>query len=159
MVKYVLEDLLRIRNFRKARAEKDLKQAQRLVVEAEDNVKRAEQALEDFKAFIVEESNRLYKKVLGQKVKKEAVDSLNSALSALKNKMCDYEKMVENEKENLEKAKKSLEEKRVALQEANKNIEKISAHKEAWMKEAKKEEEVLADRELEEFTGKKLERG
>jgi hypothetical protein len=62
--------------------------------------------------------------------------------------------MVENEKENLEKAK-SLEDRRTEFQEGNKNIEKISAHKENWLKEAKQEEEVLADKELEEFTGKK----
>jgi hypothetical protein len=136
-------------------AEKNLTQAQRLVSEAEENVKRAETALEEFKVFIVEESDRLYKKVMRQKVKKEAVDSLNAAIKALKNKLFDHEKMVETEKENLEKANKNLEEKRIALQEANKNIEKISAHKETWMKEATHEEEMAADKELEEFTGKK----
>ncbi|MDR0679884.1 MAG: type III secretion protein [Puniceicoccales bacterium] len=155
MAKYILEDILRVRNFRKDVAEKNLAQAKRLVVEAEENVKRAEEALEAFKIFIVEESDRLYKKVIGQKVKKMSVDSLNAALKGLKNKLCDHEKMVENEKENLEKAKKNLDEKRIALQEANKNIEKISAHKEAWIKEAKQEEEMLFDKELEEFTGKR----
>ncbi|MDR2436367.1 MAG: type III secretion protein [Puniceicoccales bacterium] len=155
MAKYILEDILRVRNFRKDVAEKNLTQAQRLVVEAEENVKRAEQALEEFKVFIVTESDRLYKEVIGQKVKKLSVDGLNAALRALKNKLFDYEKNVENEKENLEKAKKNLAEKRIALQEANKNIEKISAHKESWIKEAKHEEEMLADKELEEFTGKK----
>jgi hypothetical protein len=157
MAKYILEDILRVRNFRKDVAEKNLTQAQRLVVEAEENVKRAQQALDGFRVFIVEESDRLYKEVIGQKVKKLSVDGLNAALRALKNKLFDHEKTVENEKGNLEKAKKNLEEKRIALQEANKNIEKISAHKESWLKEAKHEEEMLADRELEEFTGKKRE--
>jgi uncharacterized Rossmann fold enzyme len=155
MVKYVLEDILRVRNFRKDVAEKNLTQAQRLVTEAEENLKRAENALEEFKIFIVTESDRLYKKVMKQKVKKEAVDSLNAALKALKSELFSREKIVADEKENLEKAKKNLEEKRIILQEANKNIEKISAHKESWMKEAQHEEEVMADRELEEFTGKK----
>jgi F0F1-type ATP synthase membrane subunit b/b' len=70
MAKYILEDILRVRNFRKDVAEKNLTKAQHLVTEAEENVKRAEKSLENFKVFIVEESNRLYKKVLGQKVKK-----------------------------------------------------------------------------------------
>lgn len=158
MAKYALEDILRVRNFRKDVAEKNLTQAQRLLVEAEDNVKRAQQALEDFKTFIVTETDRLYKKVMNKKVKKEAVDSLNAAIKTLKNKLMDYEKMVENEKENLEKAKNNVEEKRNALMEANKNIEKINAHKETWLKEAIKEEEMAADKELEEFTGKKNEK-
>lgn len=155
MVKYVLEEILKVRNFRKDIAEKNFTQAQRLVVEAEENVKRAEDALEEFKGFIVKETDRLYKKVMNKKVKKEAVDSLNAAIKTLKNRLLDHEKAVENEKENLEKAKQNVEEKRKILMDANKNIEKLTAHKESWIKEALKEEEMVADKELEEFTGKK----
>jgi hypothetical protein len=135
-------------------AEKNLTQARRLVVEVEENVKRTEQALEGFKVFIAEESDRPYKLLIGQIVKKLSVDGLNAALRTLKNKLFDYERNVENENENLEK-EKNLAEKGIALQGVNKNIEKISAHKESWIKEAKHEEEILADKELEEFTGKK----
>ncbi len=155
MVKYILEDILRVRNFRKDIAEKNFTQAQRLVVEAEENVKRAEKELEEFKVFIVKESDRLYKKVMNKKVKKEAVDALNAAIRTLKSRLIDHEKAVENEKENLEKAKKNVEEKRQILMEANKNIEKLNAHKESWIREALKEEEMISDKELEEFTGKK----
>ncbi len=155
MVKYVLEEILKVRTFRKDIAEKNYTQAQRLVVEAEENVKRTEQALEDFKGFITTETDRLYKEVMNKKVKKEAVDSLNATLKTLKNRLLDHEQAVENEKENLEKAKKNAEEKRNLLMEANKNIEKLNAHKESWIKEALKEEEMLSDKELEEFTGKK----
>ncbi len=155
MVKYVLEEILKVRTFRKDIAEKNYTQAQRLVVEAEENVKRTEQALEDFKVFIATETDRLYKEVMNKKVKKEAVDTLNATLKTLKNRLLDHEQAVENEKENLEKAKKNAEEKRQLLMEANKNIEKLNAHKESWTKEALKEEEMLSDKELEEFTGKK----
>lgn len=156
MVKYILEDILKVRNFRKDIAEKEFTKAQRLVVEAEENVKRAESALEEYKVFIVKETDRLYKQVMNKKVKKDAVDGLNAAIKNLKNRLIDHEKAVDNEKENLEKAKQNVEEKRQVLMEANKNIEKLSAHKETWMKEAMRLEEEVADKELEEFTGKKV---
>ncbi len=155
MVKYVLEDILRVRNFRKDIAEKNYTQAQRLVAEAEENVKRAKEALKKFEEFIVTETDRLYAQVLRKSVKKEAVDSLHVALRTLKNRLLDHQKAVENEEENLEKAKKNAEEKRKLLMEANKNIEKLTSHKENWTKEALREEEMIADKELEEFTGKK----
>ncbi|MDE6432484.1 MAG: type III secretion protein [Opitutales bacterium] len=156
MVKYVLDDILKVRNFRKDIAERNFTQAQRLVIEAEENVKRAEGALKEFQAFIVTETDRLYKQVIKRKVKRGAVDSLNAALRNLKNRLFDHERTVENEKENLEKAKKNAEEKHKILMDANKNIEKLNSHKETWMKEALKEEEMASDKELEEFTGKKL---
>ena len=77
MAKYILEEMLRVRKFRKDVAEKNLKQAQALVKEAENNVAKAEKTLEDFKVFMEKESERLYQKIMMQKVKKGAVDELH----------------------------------------------------------------------------------
>jgi hypothetical protein len=41
MAKYILEEMLLVRNMRKDAAEKNLKQAQRLVEEAKENVENA----------------------------------------------------------------------------------------------------------------------
>ena len=155
MVKYILEDMLRVRNLRKDAAEKNLKQAQKLVDEAKANVTKAEKTLADFKVFMEEESERLYKKIMMHKVKKGAVDELHFAIKALKNKLITHEQGVVSAKENLAKAEKNLEEKREILKEANKNVEKILSHKEEWVKAALKEEEMVADRELEEFAKRK----
>lgn len=155
MAKYILEEMLRVRKFRKDVAEKNLKQAQVLVVEAENNVAKAEKALEDFKAFMEKESERLYQKIMMQKVKKGAVDELHYAIKILKNKLITHEQALETEKSNLEKAKKNLDEKKIELQDASKNVEKIESHKEEWIKEANKIDEMVADKELEEFAKKR----
>lgn len=155
MAKYILEEMLRVRKFRKDVAEKNLKQAQVLVVEAENNVAKAEKALEDFKVFMEKESERLYQKIMMQKVKKGAVDELHYAIKILKNKLITHEQALETEKSNLEKAKKNLEEKKIELQDASKNVEKIESHKEEWIKEANKIDEMVADKELEEFAKKR----
>lgn len=155
MAKYILEEMLRVRKFRKDVAEKNLKQAQVLVAEAENNVAKAEKALEDFKVFMEKESERLYQKIMMQKVKKGAVDELHYAIKILKNKLITHEQALETEKSNLEKAKKNLEEKKIELQDASKNVEKIESHKEEWIKEANKIDEMVADKELEEFAKKR----
>jgi uncharacterized protein YbaP (TraB family) len=93
--------------FSKHMAEKDLTQAQRLIVEAEENVKRAEQVFEEFKVFIVEESDRLYKKVIVQKVTKLSEDVLNAILSTLKNNVFNYEETEKMKKTIWKRQKKS----------------------------------------------------
>lgn len=155
MAKYILEEMLRVRKFRKDVAEKNLKHAQALVEEAENNVAKAKTTLEHFKVFMEKESERLYQKIMMQKVKKGAVDELHYAIKILKNKLITHEQALESEKTNLEKAKKNLEEKKIQLQDASKNVEKIESHKEEWVKEANKIEEMMADKELEEFAKKK----
>ena len=59
MAKYILEEMLRVRNLRKDAAEKRLKQAQKLLDEAKQNLEKAKEALEKFKVFIVEETERM----------------------------------------------------------------------------------------------------
>jgi flagellar biosynthesis chaperone FliJ len=158
MAKYVLEEMLRVRNFRKEAAEKNLKQAQRLVEEGKENVKNAEKALEDYRVFMEQESDRLYKKIMMQKVKKGSVDELHYAIKILKSKLVTYEQNIDTAKENLVKAEKILEERRTILQEAIKNVEKIQSHKDMWMSEAAKEEELVQEKELEEFAKSKAQR-
>ena len=72
----------------------------------------------------------------------------------MKNKLVDHEQSVDTKKINLEKAKKNLEQKKLEHQEANKNAKTIKSHKEEWMKESVKIEEMVADKELEEFVKK-----
>jgi hypothetical protein len=158
MAKYVLEEMLRVRNFRKEVAEKNLKQAQRLVEEGKENVRNAEKTLADFRIFMEKESDRLYKKIIMQKVKKGSVDELHYAIKVLKSKLVTHEQNVETAKENLAKAEKNLEEKRLVLQEATRNVEKIQSHKEIWLQEAMKEEEMIQDKELEEFAKSKAQK-
>jgi chromosome segregation ATPase len=159
MAKYILEEMLRVRNLRKDAAEKSLKQAQRLVEEGKENVNLAEKALEDYRVFMEQESDRMYKKIMMQKVKKGSVDELHYTIKVLKSKLITYEQNIETAKVNLAKAEKNLEEKRLALQEAVKNVEKIQSHKETWMNEAFKEEELIQDKELEEFAKSKSQEG
>jgi hypothetical protein len=58
MAKYILEEMLQVRNLCKDTTEKNLKQAQRLVEEAKENVENVKRTLEEFTIFIEKESER-----------------------------------------------------------------------------------------------------
>jgi hypothetical protein len=88
-------------------AEKNMTQAQCLVAEAEENAKRAEHALKKFKMFIVEEGDRSWKTVSGERVKKLSADGLNAALRALRSKLFNYEKKHRKRKRKVGKSKNS----------------------------------------------------
>lgn len=154
MPKYILADILRVRKLRLDKAERELQQAKRLLNEAKENVNKAKKSLEDYKVFIEEETERLYNNIIKKQVHRGAVDDLHYELQALKNRLVDYEKNVENAVAEVLKAEQNCVEKRKLLDIANKNIEKLNSHKETWMAEALKLEEFNEDKELEEFTGK-----
>ncbi|MDR2735546.1 MAG: type III secretion protein [Puniceicoccales bacterium] len=155
--KYELDDLLKVREIRKDRAEKNLTQAQKLLREAEQALAKAKQELEDYKLFVINETNRLYKQVLKKSIKKNSVDALHLAIKELQNKVFEYEKRVEDAMVMCQKAKENLEKRREELIQANRNIDKVESLKDKWREEVKKEEERQADIEMEDVKVKSLE--
>ncbi|MDR1458482.1 MAG: type III secretion protein [Puniceicoccales bacterium] len=155
--KYELDDLLRVREIRKDRAEKNLVQAQKLLKEAEQALAKAKQELEDYKLFVISETNRLYNQILKKSIKKNSVDALHAAIKELQNRIFEYEKRVEDAIVMCQKAKENLEKRREELAQAKRNIDKIESLKDKWREDIKKEEELQADLEMEDFRVKNLE--
>jgi DNA-dependent RNA polymerase auxiliary subunit epsilon len=155
VTKYALGDLLKIRHIRKDRAEKNVTQARRLLMEAQKVLQRTMQELEDYRIFVREETERLYAEIIKQSVKRRNIDDLHEAVKSLKTSLLDYEKRVENAQEECRKAEENIEKRKEELALANRNIEKIEAHKSTWRLEVSREEELQADLEMEDFRVKK----
>lgn len=152
--KYELDDLLRVREIRKDRAEKNLKRAQQLLKEAEQAVVKAKQELEDYKVFVVKETQRLYDQVLRKKINKRDIDSLNFMVEELQNRVFDYQKRVEEAIFACDKAKENLNNAREELRLAERNIDKIESMKDVWREQVQIEEERAADAEVEDLATK-----
>jgi chromosome segregation ATPase len=153
--KYELDDLLRVREIRKDRAEKNLKEAQQLLKEAEQAVVRAKQELEDYKIFVVKETKRLYDQILKKSINKREIDNLHFMVKELQNKIFDYQKRVEDALLACDKAKENLDNCREELRLAERNIDKIESMKDVWREQVKKEEEMKADAEIEDLPAKR----
>ena len=154
MAKYELEDLLRVRHIRKDRAEKELKEAKDLLVQAEQAVAKAKQELEDYKVFVKNETIRLYDEIMNKTIHRNDIDSLNFMIKELHSRIFEYERRVEAAIAECDKAKENVENKREALRQAERNIDKIQTLKERWIEEMKFEEERKMDAEAEDLVVK-----
>ena len=152
--KYELDDLLRVREIRKDRAEKELKKAQQLLREAEQAVVQAKKELEDYKIFVIQESQRLYDQVIQKRINKQEIDNLNFMIKELQSRIFDYEKRVEDAILACDKAKENLDQCREALRLAERNIDKIESMKDVWREQVRIEEERAADAEVEDLITK-----
>ncbi|MDR2806675.1 MAG: type III secretion protein [Puniceicoccales bacterium] len=152
--KYELDDLLRVREIRKDRAEKNLKRAQQLLKEAEQALAKAKQELEAYKIFVIKETQRLYNQVLKKSINKREIDNLHFMVKELQNRIFDYQKRVEDAILACDKARENLDHCREELRLAERNIDKIESMKDVWREQVKKEEEMQADAEMEDFTTK-----
>lgn len=153
-MKYVLADLMRVRNLRKDRAERELKHAREHLAQAKSMVLQREKELHDFEIWVDQEIDRQYNEVLKKQVRKGSVDDLQANIRLLKGRMLEYVKRLNDAKEEVRKAEDNVKIKHEEVLKANRELEKLDEHKKLWIEEQKKLEELLGDREMEEVKTK-----
>lgn len=156
MAYYALQNMLRIRRRREERAGKELVTARRSRDEAEQALEESRRRLTAFRAEKVERSNRLYAAVIGQVVRREALDRLKEELALLEERQVQLGEAVAQAEKTLEEREKSAEQAHRRYIEENRNVMKIESHKSSWEEEEAKELERRQDAEMEEFTGRRL---
>jgi hypothetical protein len=149
-MKYILADLMRVRELRKDRAERELLKAKEQVIEAKKIVEQRQKELEEYEKWVKEEIDRQYMAILRKEVRKVEVDELAANIRILRAKTADYIKRVEDAKEDVRKAEDLVKQKQDEVQQAYRNLEKLEAHKIDWIAEQRLLEEFNSDKELEE---------
>lgn len=155
MAKYELQDLLRIRDMRKDRAQKELFKAKKKLQEAEQFLQEQKDKEAEFiekKPFFIEQ---IYKNML-QKVqfKKNYMDIVNLKLGKLDEHQMKLAIEVEKAQNKYEEAQKDVVTCQENLQKARVNLDKIEEHKKIWVEEQNALEELTQDKELEDFKPK-----
>ena len=153
---YALQDMLRIRRRREERAGKELVAARRAQDEAQAALQRSQQALADFRGQKAERANRLFAAVLGQVVRREALDRLKEELARLDEQEVRLASQVSQDRQTLDERGKAAEQAHRRYVEENRNVTKIQTHKASWEEEEAREQERRQDAEMEEFTGRRL---
>ncbi len=154
-MKYELQDLLRVRDLRKDRAQEDLLKAKREKQEAERFVQEMQKKLEDFiekKPIFIQ---RIYDRALEKvQFKRNYVDLVNLKVSKLDD--CQMKLAIELEKAHnkYELACEKVETCTKTLIKARVELSKIEEHKKIWVQEANALEELAQDKELEDFKTK-----
>lgn len=153
---YELESMLAIRTMREDRAGTDLTGARRAKIAAEQVLDEKADARAAFEATRETRRDQLYAAVMGQVVSMDDLDRIRGAVTSIDEEGVLLEEAENRARADLEKKDQQAAAAKVRYTVAVKNKAKIEQHRLAWEEEERKLQEMLADAEMEEFTGRRM---
>ena len=151
METYLLQDLVRVREFREDRAGKAVLKARSFAEEARLDLRKKEKELTSYQKWRVEEEDRLIRSIMLKKVRLGEITDLRLDIAALRERELDHIDAVKKAEGDLDRALEDLEQARLAHIRATQELEKLVEHREAWRDEMRLESERSEDLEMEEF--------
>ncbi|MGC8720802.1 MAG: type III secretion system stalk subunit SctO, partial [Thermodesulforhabdaceae bacterium] len=153
---YALEDLLRIRRIREDRAEREVTSRRAAVDAATQFVARCQENLKAYRQWRLKEEDRLFNEIMERLVHLSDVEELRIQIADLRNEELVKEREVEEARKKLLEAQQRLQEARALHRKSVQARQKIEEHRKIWAVEAKRLEEQISDKEMEEFTSERL---
>ena len=153
---YALEAMLRIRAMREDRAGTELTGARRARSAAESVLNEKQEALQSFAATKEARRDKIYAAVMGRTVSMDDLDRARDAVTKIDEEGVLLEEARRQAAADLEKKDQEAEGARIRFVAATKQKAKIDQHRLAWEAEDHKLQEMRADAEMEEFTGRKM---
>ena len=150
-MKYPLEDLLRVRNFREDNAANELTRRRREVEQAEQLVQQRKKELEEYIQWRIKREEELYQEVMQKPVQLKDLDDLKQDIQLLREKEHLYEDRIREAEKALADARQALDDAHAQYQAAVRDRQKIDEHKDLWAQETAKINEANAEKELEDF--------
>lgn len=150
-MRYVLQDLLNVRQFREDTASQELLKARNRLAVAEQTLLDRQRELREYIAWRVAEEEKLYAQIMRREIQRKELDDLKLTIQELRDRELSFQ-------ENILKAEKAIAEAKAALQQAQaayrdtvKAREKLDEHKAVWTDEQLKEVEFNTEKETEDF--------
>ena len=153
---YELESMLAIRAMREDRAGTELTGARRAKVAAEHALEEKADARAAFEATRESRRDKLYAAVMGQVVSLDDLDRVRGAVTSIDEEGVLLEEAENRARTDLEKKDHAASAAKIRYTAAVRNKAKIDQHRLAWEEEERKLQEMIADAEMEEFTGRRL---
>jgi hypothetical protein len=154
-VKYELEDILKVRDFRKNKASDNVVKARRQLREAEQKMVEKQEKLQLFiekkPVFI----NQIYEAIIKRDINRKGIDNTSFKVKKIEERQMKLALDVEKAQNETKQAEINLDQCQEALRQAMKNVQKIEEHKTTWMEEANLIEQEIVEKELEDFKTKK----
>jgi exonuclease VII small subunit len=156
-VKYELEDILRVRNFRKDKASDNVVKARRQLREAEQKLAEKQEKLRLFiekKPIFI---NQVYERIIRRDIQRVGIDDTSFKVKKIEERQMKLALDVEKAQNEVKEAEIHLAQCQETLRQAMKNVQKIEEHKTTWVEEANFIEQELVEKELEDFKTKQPE--
>ena len=154
---YALQPLLKIRLMRENRAGVELVAARQAREEAESALEARRKELADYEETREERRDRIYASIIGQTVSRDRIDLAAEGVARID---AEGALKVDNVKRAEQDVKERAEQEagaRDRLNLATKERMKIDEHRQVWVVAEAAEQELRAESELEDFTGRKQE--
>ena len=152
---YALESMLRIRVMREDRAGKDLVAARHAREVAQAELDARKRKLAEYAETREERRDRVFETILRRPVSRDEIDRVRSAISQIDEEGVLLTDGVRRAEADLEAKGQEAEKAHGRFIAAVKERAKVSQHREIWAEEERRMQELRADAEMEEFTGRK----
>ena len=153
---YALESMLRIRVMREDRAGKDLVTARHAREMAQVELEARKRKLSDYAQTKEERRDKVFETILMRPVPRDEIDRVRSAISQIDEEGVLLTDGVHRAEADLEAKEQEADKAHGRFIVAVKERAKVSQHKEIWAEEDRRMQELRADAEMEEFTGRKM---
>ena len=153
---YALESMLRIRVMREDRAGKDLVAARHAREAAQTELDARKRKLHAYAQTKEERRDRVFDKIIGRPVPRDEIDRVRTAISQIDEEGVLLTDGVRRAEADLETKEQETDKAHGRFVAAVKERAKVSQHREIWMEEDRRMQELRADAEMEEFTGRKM---
>ena len=153
---YELQSMLKIRGMREDRAQTELAGARSARAVAERTLEEKMDERAQFEETKEERRDRVFDAVMGRVVTMEELDSARAAVSRIDEQGVLLKEAEDRAADEFKRKDEAAEGARLKYVSAAKERSKIEEHRRAWEIEDRKMQEMLADAEMEEFTGRKM---
>ena len=153
---YALESMLRIRVMREDRAGKDLVSARHAREVAQVELDSRKRKLDAYSQTKEERRDRVFDTIMGRPVPRDEIDRVRTAISQIDEEGVLLTDGVRRAEADLETKEQETDKAHGRFVAAVKERAKVSQHREIWMEEDRRMQELRADAEMEEFTGRKM---
>ena len=153
---YALESIRRVRVMREDRAGKDLVAARHAREVAQVELDARKRKLDDYAQTKDERRDRVFETILMRPVPRDEIDRVRSAISQIDEEGVLLTDGVRRAEADLEAKGQEADKAHGRFIAAVKERAKVSQHREIWAEEERRMQELRADAEMEEFTGRKM---
>ena len=153
---YALESMLRIRVMREDRAGKDLVTARHAREMAQTELEARKRKLVDYDQTKEERRDKVFETIMMRPVPRDEIDRVRSAISQIDEEGVLLTDGVRRAEAELEAKEQEADKAHGRFIAAVKERAKVSQHREIWAEEERRMQELRADAEMEEFTGRKM---
>ena len=153
--KYELQDILRVRDHRKERAQEALFKAKQALIEAEEFLKEQQKNEADFIQKKPKFIQKIYEKALEKiQFKRNYLEIIHFKIGKLDEHQMKLAIEVEKAQNVYEEARTRVQECALTLSRARQEMNKIEEHKKIWREDMRHLNEFTQDKELEDFKTK-----